>query len=679
MFCFPSLNLSSFLGQWYQGRSVRRSRTSGGAQRVVAEITTLEARRLLAGTTAVTFAAGVLTLTCVDDLTQDGILDGMNDNVIELVGGAVGQVSLVAGDEVYTGVAGPFAGVTKINIIGKEGDDSVQLTNVNITGAVTVNGGNGNNSVQGDGGSLGSLSITNLDGFDDTEYRNATIVGAVTISNGDGGLVEEFEEENSDGSVLLLGTMTIGILSVTSLEGYDSVSIEGNTTINGATTIKTGVGGSDFVGGGEGTLKGALTITNGDGSDYAELRFVSTKAITITNGDGGSSTLLSTSSPIIGNVSIANLDGNDEFHMGEGATNITGNLTISNGNGGSTTDLFTNITGNLSVSGLAGHDAVTASEDLRVTGTTTFSFGTGDSEVILDNSGNAGTLNIGGALTVTSKDGDDTFMISSSKAIALKAVTINSGLGDSSADFSSFVSIAMDAVSLTGSSGDHYVTFAGPAVATNNVTLNFKGDAYVYGSADLMTINGNLAATLSSSNSSSLFFIDTLNVTGTTTVKLGAGDDFVGFIGGGTLTGAVTITGNAGSDDLSMVGMTVVGNLSSDLGTGDDFVSVDNSIFKGTVTLTLGAGDDRVNVEQQDIGIETRFEKAVKVTGGAGRDHVSVGLAGDQDDFARFLSTVTVDGGLGIDKLFALPIAIGGTRSNIFTSLPALVGFEVKL
>ena len=872
MFSFTSLDWSSFLGQWYTDRVTRRRGAHGRSHGVAGEVATLESRRMLAGTTAVTFAAGVLTLTCADDLTQAGILAGKNDNVITLTGGAVGAVTLGGAGEVFTGALGPFAGVTQIKVFGKEGADNVTLNNVNITGAVTVTGGSGANTVSGTGGSLGSLSVTNLDGADSTDYSNATIVGAVAITNGDGGLLSNgFGGFFSNGSSVAFFNMTLGSVSVSSLEGYDEVNFGGTTTVNGTTTIMTGVGGSGVFTTNLTKLSGALSITNADGFDYAILNFVSAKAITITNGNGGSYTSLSSTLPIVGNVSVTNLAGNDNFSMGGVvASKLTGNLTISNGNGGSyygggsSTDLKAEITGNVSVSALAGHDRVSASNDLKVTGTTTFSFGTGASDVnfisggTLDFGGalsvtsadgddefrisspnpialknvtlsrgngdstaqlegtitgnlsltslagrddvlafgnlkvtgtttmnfgsgdsdvnllSAGTLNFGGALTVTSADGNEHFNIASPKPIALKnvslsrgngntttniagaitgnlsltslagndevsvfgnlsvtgtttfnfgngnsdvafnnpgplnfggalsvtsadgddrftlnnggaalfkAVTINTGLGGSQLSCNPGGSLTMDALSITGGSGFHNVgIFGGATVTTKNVTLNFNGDTIVNVSNALpMTINGNLSATITSFDFSNLSFGSPLNVTGTTTATLGAGDDFVGFGGGGTLTGAVTVTGNAGADGVSIQGMTVVGNMTTTLGTGDDIVRVDNSIFKGTVTLTLGAGDDRVEVEQQDIGTKTLFEKTVTVNAGAGYDRVLVGLSGDANDFAEFLFPVTVNGGAGIDQLFAAPISLGGTRFNIFTVAPVITGFEVIL
>jgi hypothetical protein len=334
------------------------------------------------------------------------------------------------------------------------------------------------------------------------------------------------------------------------------------------------------------------------------------------------------------------------------------------------------ITGNLSITSAAGNDDVLVPSSLTVTGTSTFKFGNGKSTMNFQSSG---TLNFGGAMSITSGDGDDQFLINSPNAMALKAITINWGLGDSLTEFNG-TTVTMEALSITGNFGDHKVHFLGSSVSTKNVTLNFKGrdnQIQVDGDATNMTITGNLSIAVS--NGTSVFGFDhPLNVTGTTTATLGSGDDSLLFTGGGTLTGGVSVTGNAGKDTVSLTGMTVAGNLTANLGTGNDQVNIDNSILKGTVTLTLGAGADQVNIEQQNVGTETRFEKAVTINADAGADLIKVGLDADANDFARFLLGFTINGGIGLDEARYKNGAQGGTRNNVFSVAPALNSVEVQ-
>lgn len=762
MFSFASLDGSSFLGQWFSGRGAQRRRATGRSQGVAGEIASLEARRMLTGTTFASFTAGVLTLTSPDNLTQAGVLAGANNNVIVLTGGVLGTVTVSSGGagEIFMGLLSVYNGVTKINVIANDGNDSVTLTNVKITGLVTVSGGDGDNVVTGAGGSLGSLTVTNLDGIDQTNYSNATVAGAVTISNGDGP------------SEVLLTTMTCGSVQVTNLEGGDVVGFNGAVAVTGTTVINNGLGSSGVVFDGGTILLGGLTITNGAGYNHeAFLGFVSAKAITITNGNGLSTTRLTSSGTIVGAVSITNAEGYDVFEIGDllsgtGTVNITGNLTIANKGGGSSNRLKGTVTGFVWVTGLAGDDYVHALQNLNVTGTTTLNFGTGDSGADFQSSGtlnfggtlsitstdgvdffkinspnpialksvtlnrgngntttelrgtitgnlsitslvgndeilapsslkvtgtstlnlgngnstvnfqSTGTLNFGGALSITSADGNDVFQIKSPNPILLKAVAINWGLGNSSVDIDG-TTITMDALSIIGNFGNHEVTFKGTSLTTKTVTLNFKGYTDIQGHATSMAINGNLSLTIIGDSNTVIY--TPLNVTGTTTASLGTGHDAVVFYAGGTLTGAVSITGNSGPDRLELTGMTVMGNVTANLGTGNDFVSVDNSVFKETVGLTLGAGTDHVAVEQQNLGTETKFEKAVTINADAGADIIEVGRSGDANDFARFLLGLTVNGGLGIDQVFSKNIAQGGTRFNVFGSTPLLTSFNVIL
>ena len=663
---------SLFLGQWFSGRAAQRRRgTKALPLGAVSEIASLEARRMLAGTTAVTFAAGTLTLTSVDDFTQAGVVAGKNNNVIVLTGTGAGIVTVSGAGETFSGAgAGLFNGVTKITVTAKDGNDTVTFTNVSITGLATVLGGDGNNTLTGTGGSLGSLTVTNGDGFDTTNYNTATVLGAVTITNGEGSSASTF------------ATVTLGSLKVTNLDGSDLFILNGVNTISGTTQFNNGLGNSSLSFNGSGTtLNGALTIINGDGNDHlAQLGLTSAKAITITNGNGKGRTLI-TSGTIVGAVSITNGEGEDLFQMSNNsAVSLTGNLTVNNKSGGSTNLLKGTVTGSVSITSLAGNDVVTAPGSLAVTGTTTLNLGNGNSKVDFQSTG---TLNFGGALSITSSDGDDEFKIKSPSAYTMKAVTINWGLGDSETVIDG-TTIAMDALSITGNFGDHEVKFKGISLTTKNVTLNFKGrntSAQVQGIAIGMNINGNLSVTIGNGNNTGngVIFDAPLNVTGTTTATFGTGDESLFLTGGGTLTGNVTVTGNGGGDTLALRGMTLVGNLSANLGTGDDFVGIDNSVLQGTVVLTLGAGADLVDIEQRDLGTLTRFEKAVTINADAGVDLINVGIAADNNDFAQFVASLTVNGGLGIDQAFFKNAGQGGTRFNLFGIIPVFNSIEVQL
>ena len=619
----------------------------------------LEHRTLLAGTVNVAFLNGALTLTALDDLTQAGVLGLKNDNVIVLTSSAPGVVTLSGVGETFAlAGTGPFNGVTSIKLDLKEGNDSVTLSAINVSGALTVLGGEGNTSVAG-GGALASVTVTNGDGNDTLTLTGLTVTGAVTVTNGEG-----------NSSTNLTGA-NFGSLRVTNLDGFDTYTVV-NSTVTGTTSINNGLGGStvSWVGG---ALNNSFSLTNGDGANTTTLAPTSAKAITILNGNGGSTTTLAGS--IVGAVSVTNGEGRDSFSYG-GTSSLTGNLTINNKGGGSTTTLGRTITGNVSVTGLSGKDEVLAPQNLTITGTTTLSLGNGDNSVNLQS---AVTLVLGGRLSVTGGDGNDEFKIKSPNPILLKGVAINWGLGDSQVEFDG--NITMDDLSIAAQNGEHQVDFKGASLTTKGVTINFTGGSHptqIRGLATSMTVNGNLLIT-SANGVDNIDFGQALSVTGTTTVTLGGGGSNVLFRGSGTLTGKATITGNTGNDSLTIQGMTLTGGLAANPGSGQDLVAIDNSVFKGTVILTLGSGADQVNIEQLNLGTETRFEKAFTVNGDGGADIVNIGRDSDPNDFARFFDAVAINGGTGIDRLFFRNLAQDGLKSNLFGIVPAIATFEVVL
>jgi len=120
-------------------------------------------RTLLAETINVAFLNGALTLTAVDDLTQAGVVGLKNDNVIVLTSSAPGVVTLSGAGETFAlaGV-GPFNGVTSIKLDLKEGNDQVTLSAINMSGAVTILGGEGDTSVAGAGADQVDIEQLNL-------------------------------------------------------------------------------------------------------------------------------------------------------------------------------------------------------------------------------------------------------------------------------------------------------------------------------------------------------------------------------------------------------------------------------------------------------------------------------------------------------------------------------------
>jgi hypothetical protein len=245
-----------------------------------------EERNVPAGIVNATFAAGVLTITAVDDLTDVNITHS-NDQNITLDGAGANNVSVIANNaETGTAFTGsPFNGVTSIKLVMGLGNDKVTITDAVLTGGVTFQGGSGNNTLNIDGvgnfsafagGSPGnvkiaSLTVTNGDGSDNTEIGGGTheITGNVTITNGVGGSFVSFGVD--PGNVTSVG----GAVKITNLAGTDEFQTNGTTaTFTGPITINNGNGENGPSGGSSidfdattNTLTGGITVTNGDGND----------------------------------------------------------------------------------------------------------------------------------------------------------------------------------------------------------------------------------------------------------------------------------------------------------------------------------------------------------------------------------------------------------------------------
>ena len=545
-----------------------------------------------------------------------------------------------------------------------------------LTGGLTFLGGNGGNAFELDDAavvSLASLTITNLEGGDSidlTPNNTMTVTGAVTIDCGAGGTGFDIKKG------------VFGSLKFTSGDGADRLEFE-NLNVNGTSQITCGDGDASLICSTNSSLGGNLTVNFGETSSarhLIDLDFQNAKGVSITTTSGAKAIALSGS--YVGNISLTNGIGHEDITIIDAF--IGGNLTIKNGSGGSDIDFSGTVavTGNVAITNLTGVDHIVASGTfLNLSGTTTISNGNGGGSIELRPSG---TLNLSGNLSITDGEGDNEVVIGKVGATiqTLKNVSVNHGVGDSDTQF--FGTLVIGTVTLTGGDGDHHFDTNG-ATTTNDLTLDFKGSniGMEFVAHAALTVNGNLKMTTGSGRD--VFATGAnLNISGTTTVSTGAGDDFVNFRNA-TLTGNVSITTGSGADQVR-IGLdgasTLAGNLTLNTGTGDDLVTIDRVTFRGTVSLSLGAGSDSLDVEGSQAtnnGIKTRFEKAVTINAEAGDDIIEIGRENDTNDFAEFLSTLTINAGSGVDIVKLKNIAGGGTRSNIFTVAPTLSGVEAAV
>src|SRR3954468_9618100 len=169
-----------------------------GTRRFSPALQPLEDRAVPAGVVTATFAAGVLTLTALNDPTDVNLTNANHQNIT--LDGAGGNTITVIANDGETGSAftgGPFGGMTAIRLVMGLGNDTVTLTDAALAGTVTFLGGSGDNHLNIDGAAnfstfagpspgnvtLGGLSVTNGDGDDNFAVGGGsnTINGNVVI------------------------------------------------------------------------------------------------------------------------------------------------------------------------------------------------------------------------------------------------------------------------------------------------------------------------------------------------------------------------------------------------------------------------------------------------------------------------------------------------------------------
>jgi len=421
-------------------RPIKRPRSA-----VVPRFEVLEGRVVPAGTLNTTFAGGLLTVTALDDLVNNA----NNQQNITLTGAGAGNFTLTPnGGETFTGAgAGPFMGVTDIRFNMGLGNDIVSVVAANLSGTMTVMGGDGNNSLLiGPTNNFGNVSVVNGDGNDVLQLSNGinNITANLTINNGVGD------------STTLLGNLAAdrttigGNLTITNGAGFDVLNVSGEFfNVVGALTIANGNGGSntniDAAGGVApvNEVGGAISITNGAGVDAIQFGgaagTVALHNVAINNGVGsatGASTVAFSAGgvTVTGNLSVVSGDGMDSFSIGSSSFSVTGNLSINHGNGGAgpsgiaigaAATSTTSIGGTLAIAAALGSDAVVFDGNTVNVHAVSINQGNGDNVVRFDGAANTVT----GNLSITNADGADLFEVTADSFDVTGNMTIVNGNG----------------------------------------------------------------------------------------------------------------------------------------------------------------------------------------------------------------------------------------------------------
>jgi hypothetical protein len=360
----------------------------------------LETRRMLAGNITLSQSGTVLTLT--GDLSDNAVLirdTQTGGGVIQIIGlDTPGPNSTTSHTTINSAASKTLQGITAIvfNFSGSgananTGNDAIVLTNLTLSGGVTINSGDGNcfygigtfdptqdHKVDLDiDASLGALTLgavtlqkgmtINMGGGSNyLRVDQATLNGPagknLTVNMGEGTTIASFDQtsvahlaaftgQSSSGQLgLTLNDFSANYLSVNSSIGNDSISLTGNTHINNAITMNLNFG--DDVVDLDGVTAGSVSVLMGEGANsYTGTDDIISANTTITAGSQADSVTISGGSTgsfntglagggngVVGNtISLSNFTITNAATLGAGIgqTSAPNQVTLNNVSAGS--------------------------------------------------------------------------------------------------------------------------------------------------------------------------------------------------------------------------------------------------------------------------------------------------------------------------------------------------------
>ncbi len=632
---------------------------TGGALQVTGAFTapngTLTANgALTAGNIVSAQNVGLTTATIAGDLTATTGSVGSS--------GTISAQNISASQAIDVGGIGNSGNVTAGTSVTVNGS-------ANLTGALTATAG----SVAT--GNVNAALITAATGV--SVNGNATVTGAISSTTGNlavGGAnntVQAGSVTATAGSVSLTGTTTTGAVTA-----GENVNLTGTTT---ATTISTGSSGSIASSGGNLTAS-ALMAGEGITTGNANVSGV------INAGNGGlsapgatisASSISAGTSVTTGNVTAGSIAAGTGVTVAGNATvtgaisSTTGNLAVGGANNSVQAGSVTATAGSVSLTGTTTTGAVTAGENINLTGTTT-----------------ATTISTGSSGSIASSGGN----------LTASALMAGEGITTGNANVSGVINAGNGGLSAPGATISASSISAGTSVTTGNVTagsiaagtgVTVAGNATVTGAisstADNITVGGAnntvQAASITAPGGS-------VNLTGTTTTGIVHAGGNVNLTGSTTATaisagssGSVTSSGGslaassiAAGRGVSVAGnATVTGAISATAGNvvlggansivraGSITASSGNVNLTGTTTIGNTAASGSINAN----GAENLTGVVHAGSGPLSLDNVTVTGSATLESGASGNSPITINGNLTTQKGSTLqidnPLTIDGT------------------
>lgn len=413
----------------------------------------LEERTLLAANVTASLIGDTLVVTG-DSTANDISVHGTGvSGAVEVSIAGLGQTLAVNGGTSLDATDASFTGVKNIVIRGNDGDDTIDVYDVNIQGSLTENGGLGSDVLQ-----LQSIA------FD-------TFVGGGVVLNGGGGANDGAEVDTQVGS---LNNLTIGgglcMLNTGGSRGL-LVDAEGSGDISVGSSIVmnefSGLGGSgsaEIISGGLGYVSVGCSVIMNGGAGNDQLGLIG-EAGGVSSGTGIS---------VGAGVTISGGWGDDdEFIDANGAGTLAGPISDN-----------INIGGSVVMLGGVGDDTLSVNGDLagvNIHGAAGLYGGLGNDTIKVAASGlGAGSVNVGFGLVADGSDGND--FIGINGATIGGSALVAGGAGDDEID--------LDGNSVSGNFwafgqlGNDTICFDNNTVGFNAGVFGGLGDNSAY-------INGN--------------------------------------------------------------------------------------------------------------------------------------------------------------------------------------------
>lgn len=522
-----------------------------------------------------------------------------------------------------------------VKLLGRAGTDTLEFNGTSsvqvFQKGLSIDLGTGTDTFRANTAYLGvtgafSLKAAGGAGLVQLVYLNSTYnqfdgAAAFTISGGNSGIL--LGDSNTDQFRFSSGAKFTGG------SGNDLVQVTGQVSVTGALALDLKEGGGILSLKANGSVSaGSLSYNGGSGLDLVEQetnhRLVVGGALKLTLGAGIGQWMAETGSSLTaGSVSFTSLGGDDEIEVLGSSLSIASHLSLNLGAGNNMVTLRPTVSayvgGNVSYTGGAGDDGfLIGAPDFTIAGNVTMTGGSGT----LGNTfavGGPGRLHIGGGINYTGGNASDSIQLVTGDVSVMRTINFKGG-GTLGAGNDAVVITpivgSIGAVQYTGGAGD---------------------DGFVLGDDDGTTttrlvVHGNVSANLGTG--ASLTRITDTVVNGTFTVK--------------------TSSATADFDAVSFNQSIFYGAVNIAMGAGNSDIGVNDSVMRSLVNLNTGAGNDRVFLETMAASTSRSFWSGkVAILTGTGDDEIVLATGGDASALNVFYQNVHVDGGTGTNTFSA--------------------------